>query len=1290
MQNKPIQPNHALLILLIFTALLYGQPTALASLLAYDGFDYTPGTTIGGQSGGSGWGSAWAVGGAGNFLGTNVAGNLNYTDVNGQSLQTTGGSLVVGNPNGTSATTAQPNRTLTGSLASGTTWISFLYQRLNFTPGPYLRQANLGLFDSSGGGERLDVGGANTSATVSNVLSVWGNGATHSVLAPFQAPNYPVNPGSTYFILVKVIADATTAADTAYVWFNWTNLNVEPDIATATLVDNELNLSLVTALRFQAGNANATGSNAVFQADELRVGTTFVDVTPNGTNALPPSITSQPVDSLVTIGDLATFTVSASGGTPFSYQWYFNTNTPLANQTNAVLNLPNAQTTNAGGYSAIVANSQGSITSRVAVLTVQPPQPPTISAQPADVNLIAGNAATFSVTASGYAPLRYQWYFTTNTPLANQTNATLTIPNAQTNDTGGYSARITNTVGAVTSVVAKLTIFYVGPPGLPAFPGADGAAKSVTGGRGGLVYHVTKLDRSVNDSAVGTLRYGLNDGNFPAGIPRTIVFDVGGTFWLGLDGAAYDNGWDTQSRYTLPRNITLAGQTAPGPVIIMGGTTKPGGTNIIIRNILFAPGYGMKTFHEPPNAPTPGDFPDSYVYDALDISGQNIMIDHCTAVYCTDESVSCNELANQLTIQYCNISQAQNYPQADAENPGVYTGHALGSLLQAGSDAKVSVLNNLYAHDKGRLPRVGSEVGTGAFNDFRNNVFYNWLSTAGTGASGQPSFDNFINNFYLAGPGGDNVSGTNIVSASGGTSIFNGSDSSLTRVFHTGNFKDTNKDGDPNDGVALANSDFGSSAFQSTAYDVNIGATLGAAAAFTNVLRYTGSRWWERPYVFTLGNTNAITTNNIAAYVDERLIRETFTGTGKIIAWADDPFNSDPGEGVEWRSLLALRADASTGAAPFNRPANWDTDGDGMPDAWEIEHGLNPNVANPNGDFDNDGYTDLEEYLNEVAAWPAPGEILFTGANNRYAEIFNWQVNGVVVNIAGTNITTSSKWQPSRFDTAIISNANVIVDAVGQEAGTLRLRDNATLNLTGGWLKVSNTLEIATTGVATANLSHGRLRVGTLTKGAGSGAFNFTGGTLSADVVTFGFTNQYGMIAPGDDDPGQMRVMGNLSHVGALTMKLGGTNVGESDKIIVDGNLTLGGKIYITGLPGFGPGVYTLITYGGALNGLFGLSDSPQAFSYAINTNIPGQIQLVVSGGFPLIKTLTLTNGNFVLSGTGKAYATFYILASTNLALPVNLWTRIATNSFNPFGQFSFSSAINSNQPQTFYRLFIP
>src|SRR5215510_4516259 len=224
---------------------------------------------------------------------------------------------------------------------------------------------------------------------------------------------------------------------------------------------------------------------------------------------------------------------------------------------------------------------------------------------------------------------------------------------------------------------------------IPAFSGADGAAGHVSGGRGGIVYHVTKLNSAIDDSArndPGTIRYGLDNSHFPAGVPRTIVFDVGGVFNLGrLPQAGWDpngNGWDPQSRLTIGgTNVTLAGQTAPGAgVIFMGGGLKPQGTNNIIRNVTVASGYGLSGWWKPgdPFPGVPGSagastdptawFPDNVVYDAMDISGTNLMIDHVSTVFGTDETISMNEVANNITVQYSNISQALNYPQADAEN----------------------------------------------------------------------------------------------------------------------------------------------------------------------------------------------------------------------------------------------------------------------------------------------------------------------------------------------------------------------------------------------------------------------------------------------------------------------------------------------------------------------------------------------------------------------------------------------------------------------------------------------
>lgn len=663
---------------------------------------------------------------------------------------------------------------------------------------------------------------------------------------------------------------------------------------------------------------------------------------------------------------------------------------------------------------------------------------------------------------------------------------------------------------------------------IPAFSGADGAARYVTGGRGGIVYHVTKLNSAIDDpqrNDPGTIRYGLNNANFPAGTPRTIVFDVGGVFHLGrLDQPdlanpwlTNGNGWDAQSRLTIGgTNITLAGQTAPGRgVIFMGGGLKPQGNNNIIRNITVASGYGMTGWWSPGNAmrarpgtPEAGTdaaswFPDNTVYDAMDIAGTNLMIDHVSTLYATDETISMNEVANNITVQYSNISQGQNYPQWDAEGGGL-TGHALGSLLSAGNttaQAAISFHHNLYAHQKGRVPQTQSISGSqGAFYDFRNNVFYNWLGTAGS-KSGATSW-NLVNNFYLAGDGGDNpAGGTNpaINQANGGTGVISGS----STLYRNGNMIDANKDADANDGVLLPPSGAASPLWRGGIATYS-GVTDNAAAAFDRVLNYMGANWWMR--------------DGVIDTPDERIIHEARTGTGKIMAWADDPWNDDANEGAEWRSLLALRPDPVTGAAPFNRPADWDVDQDGMPGAWELKHALDPDVADNNGDFDSDGYTNLEEYLNDLAAWPAPKPVSFNSASSlRYALITNWDAN--------PDPAVTDNWQPSRYDTVLIQGGGtVIVDAVGQYAGTLLVGVNpgntASMTVMSGWLEADVVRVGGPTGSVAVltldeglNNARGELRVKSLIRVGDSGAINFADGALAlGNAAIFDYT-------PGETSP---------------------------------------------------------------------------------------------------------------------------------------------------------------------------
>ncbi|MGH7991907.1 MAG: immunoglobulin domain-containing protein [Limisphaerales bacterium] len=174
--------------------------------------------------------------------------------------------------------------------------------------------------------------------------------------------------------------------------------------------------------------------------------------------ATPPSVTADPQDQTVLVGQDATFSVLASGTQPLSYQWYYNTNTVLTNATSSALTVTNAQLTDAGGYSVILSNAYGLATSAVAQLTVNIPDQPSILTQPQDQTVSPGGTATFTVTAGGSEPLSYQWYFNTNTPVANATDSTLTITNVQLTNAGTYSVTVSNIAGGITSSNAVLAI----------------------------------------------------------------------------------------------------------------------------------------------------------------------------------------------------------------------------------------------------------------------------------------------------------------------------------------------------------------------------------------------------------------------------------------------------------------------------------------------------------------------------------------------------------------------------------------------------------------------------------------------------------------------------------------------------------------------------------------------------------------------------------------------------------------------------------------------------------------
>jgi hypothetical protein len=170
-----------------------------------------------------------------------------------------------------------------------------------------------------------------------------------------------------------------------------------------------------------------------------------------------PSILTQPANQTVTVGQTATFTVTAAGTTPLSYQWQKGA-TAITGATSASYTTPATTTTDSGSqYTVVVTNAVGSATSNAATLTVNAAAP-SILTQPANQTVTVGQTATFTVTAAGTTPLSYQWQKGA-TAITGATSASYTTPAATTTDSGSqYIVVVTNALGSATSKAATLTV----------------------------------------------------------------------------------------------------------------------------------------------------------------------------------------------------------------------------------------------------------------------------------------------------------------------------------------------------------------------------------------------------------------------------------------------------------------------------------------------------------------------------------------------------------------------------------------------------------------------------------------------------------------------------------------------------------------------------------------------------------------------------------------------------------------------------------------------------------------
>ncbi|MEI7732941.1 MAG: immunoglobulin domain-containing protein [Verrucomicrobiota bacterium] len=217
-----------------------------------------------------------------------------------------------------------------------------------------------------------------------------------------------------------------------------------------TQINNPIN---VTAYAFRQAVGGGT-----LTVDNLRVGLSFVSVNP------APAITTPPVDTQVTVGGTLNLSVVAAGDQPLTYQWYYNTNSALTLKTNTALSKSGITCGDAGKYSVVVANAYGSVTSLFATVTVNDTTLPVVVTHPTPSNSVAlGSNVTLSVSTTGVlcgAPNTYQWYFNTNTPVANATNSTVTITNLGLNQAGYYLVAVSNVNGVVLSSNALVVVNY--------------------------------------------------------------------------------------------------------------------------------------------------------------------------------------------------------------------------------------------------------------------------------------------------------------------------------------------------------------------------------------------------------------------------------------------------------------------------------------------------------------------------------------------------------------------------------------------------------------------------------------------------------------------------------------------------------------------------------------------------------------------------------------------------------------------------------------------------------------
>ncbi len=291
--------------------------------------------------------------------------------------------------------------------------------------------------------------GALFTVVVSNTAgSATSNAATLTVNAAPVAPSITSQPASQTVTMGQAASFSVAATGTAPLSYQWQKNSVAISGATSSSYTTPATTSSDNGALFTVAVSNTVGS-VTSSAASLTV------------NAAPvaPSITTQPANQTVTAGQTASFSVTATGTATLSYQWNKN-GTAISGATSSGYTTPATATSDNGAlFTVVVSNTPGSVTSGVATLTVNAaPVAPSITTQPASQTVTTGQTASFSVAATGTAPLTYQWQ-KNSVAISGATSSSYTTPATASSDNGAlFTVAVSNTVGSVTSSAANLTV----------------------------------------------------------------------------------------------------------------------------------------------------------------------------------------------------------------------------------------------------------------------------------------------------------------------------------------------------------------------------------------------------------------------------------------------------------------------------------------------------------------------------------------------------------------------------------------------------------------------------------------------------------------------------------------------------------------------------------------------------------------------------------------------------------------------------------------------------------------